>query len=537
MASRSTHSFSAVQVNARLTSEFTSNGNLREYLARHNDDHLAWKMLYELSLAVQYLHTRNVIHNDLRCNNVLVDGDGKAKLTERTATEVSRKILAPQLHTSPTADRARAILSYAAEIGDWKMCTFLVEPASGNAEIVQLLLDRGADINEKDNYGRSPLSFASEAGYFRVTTRTQTEELHCRRWYPLSHPHVRKLFGACHIEAQPFFVYEYGKQLKKFVETSNDLALAAHDTHIEPSDYASIDTYRFPQLDFDTIPVKLDRIRGRCQQLPASKWLIRDDGVTANATINLDRYLRTTLSEESIALATRSRQVAESHHVIYEELDRLLDMVDFMGYEGDQGTISNDLFLHELYEVALGLAYMHGMNVVHNDLKCDNVLVGMDEKAKLIDFGLSAIVNDAEITVNARRMGAVHWKSPEYLAGGRPTFASDVYSFAMCILEAVTGDIPWGSTMHSVAVKFHVKKGTIPTRPEMMNDKQWNLIELMTKQNPSQRCRGCASVPILTEEHTELGESVNEKDASGETALLAAARTNSSKSLYDLAHL
>uniref|UniRef100_K3W5P2 Protein kinase domain-containing protein n=1 Tax=Globisporangium ultimum (strain ATCC 200006 / CBS 805.95 / DAOM BR144) TaxID=431595 RepID=K3W5P2_GLOUD len=33
------------------------------------------------------------------------------------------------------------------------------------------------------------------------------------RWYPLSHPNVRKLFGACHIEAQPFFVYEYGKQV------------------------------------------------------------------------------------------------------------------------------------------------------------------------------------------------------------------------------------------------------------------------------------------------------------------------------------
>jgi hypothetical protein len=42
---------------------------------------------------------------------------------------------------------------------------------------------------------------------------------------------------------------------------------------------------------------------------------------------SLDRYLRIALSEESIALVTRSRQVAESHHVIYEELDRLLDMV------------------------------------------------------------------------------------------------------------------------------------------------------------------------------------------------------------------
>uniref|UniRef100_K3XDG4 Protein kinase domain-containing protein n=1 Tax=Globisporangium ultimum (strain ATCC 200006 / CBS 805.95 / DAOM BR144) TaxID=431595 RepID=K3XDG4_GLOUD len=117
-----------------------------------------------------------------------------------------------------------------------------------------------------------------------------------------------------------------------------------------PSDDASIDTYRFPQLDLDTIPVKLHTIRGRCQQLPESKWLIRDvcpaldflfqqllsqqkqstDSVVERycaALRSLDRYLRTAVSEESIALAARSRQVAESHHVIYEELDRLLDMV------------------------------------------------------------------------------------------------------------------------------------------------------------------------------------------------------------------
>jgi serine/threonine protein kinase len=239
-------------------------------------------------------------------------------------------------------------------------------------------------------------------------------------------------------------------------------------------------------------------------------------------------------------------------------------VVKFMGYEEDQGAISKELFLHEvrvwhrlkkhphivelygachvdkryfvceyasngelrdylkragndhlvwekLYEVALGLAYVHGLNVVHNDLKCDNVLVGMDGKAKLIDFGLSAIVGEAEITIDAKHMGAVHWKSPEYLVGGRPSFASDVYSFAMCILEAVTGDIPWGSNMISAVVKFRVKKGTIPTRPEMMNDKQWNLIELTTKQNPSERVK----MPFVVDKLFEISEAETSHVAAG----------------------
>uniref|UniRef100_K3W5P3 Protein kinase domain-containing protein n=1 Tax=Globisporangium ultimum (strain ATCC 200006 / CBS 805.95 / DAOM BR144) TaxID=431595 RepID=K3W5P3_GLOUD len=113
-------------------------------------------------------------------------------------------------------------------------------------------------------------------------------------------------------------------------------------------------------------------------------------------------------------------------------------------------------------------------------------------------------------------MGAVHWKSPEYLAGGRPSFASDVYSFAMCILEAVTGDIPWGSNMDSAVVKLLVKKGTIPTRPEMMNNKQWNLIELMTKQDPSERVK----MPFVVDKLFEISEAEKSRVAASPSVQL-----------------
>ncbi|KAF1326263.1 Serine/threonine protein kinase, partial [Globisporangium splendens] len=219
-------------------------------------------------------------------------------------------------------------------------------------------------------------------------------------------------------------------------------------------------------------------------------------------------------------------------------LDTLV-VVKFMGYEEDADTIPTSLFLHEvrvwhqlnhphivklygachvgkryfvceyasngglreylqankslkwkkLHEVALGLEYLHGLNIVHNDLKCDNVLVGTDGKAKLIDFGLSAIVNDAEIMVDVKQIGAIRWKSLEHLAGARPSFASDVYSFAMCILEVVTEDVPWGKRAADVFVRLHKRKGRIPDRPPIMTDKQWNLIRLMTRTNPFQRVK------------------------------------------------
>uniref|UniRef100_K3XCF1 Protein kinase domain-containing protein n=1 Tax=Globisporangium ultimum (strain ATCC 200006 / CBS 805.95 / DAOM BR144) TaxID=431595 RepID=K3XCF1_GLOUD len=86
-------------------------------------------------------------------------------------------------------------------------------------------------------------------------------------------------------------------------------------------------------------------------------------------------------------------------------------------------------------------------------------------------------------------MGAVNWRSPEYLTGGRPSFASDVYSFAMCIIEVMSGDIPWGK-MISAAVRYQVlRRNNIPNLPESMSEKQRNLIELMTKKEPSGRVK------------------------------------------------
>lgn len=70
-------------------------------------------------------------------------------------------------------------------------------------------------------------------------------------------------------------------------------------------------------------------------------------------------------------------------------------------------------------------------------------MVGSNGKAKLIDFGLSCLLNKNEIQVDIKKIGAVNWRSPEYLAGAHLSFASDVYSFAMCIIEIVSGKMPW----------------------------------------------------------------------------------------------
>lgn len=129
----------------------------------------------------------------------------------------------------------------------------------------------------------------------------------------------------------------------------------------------------------------------------------------------------------------------------------------------------------KLHEAAMGLEYLHTkMRVVHGDLKCNNILIGTDGKAKLTDFGLSFVLTGKKkIPPPLHEVGAINWKAPEVISGKtHGTFASDVYSFGMCIVEAVTERVPWGM-MPDVAVRYRaVNKMSLPNQPKEMNNAQ-----------------------------------------------------------------
>eukprot|EP00644_Phytophthora_capsici_P005651 jgi/Phyca11/538707/estExt2_Genewise1Plus.C_PHYCAscaffold_20267 len=148
----------------------------------------------------------------------------------------------------------------------------------------------------------------------------------------------------------------------------------------------------------------------------------------------------------------------------------------------------------KLRQSALGLQYLHQHSIVHGDLKCDNILVAADGTAKLTDFGLSTIRRyvdkEQELSTNSSVVGAQRWKAPECLAGAAPSFESDVYSFGMCILQAISGEFPWGPRIPDAAVRFHVRRGVLPPRPKgFEDDAHWDLVRQMCCFDPQQRLK------------------------------------------------
>src|SRR5690606_31307722 len=89
--------------------------------------------------------------------------------------------------------------------------------------------------------------------------------------------------------------------------------------------------------------------------------------------------------------------------------------------------------------VADALAYLHGMGIVHRDVKPENVLVDKYGRAMLLDFDLSARIGADEPAVVA---GTIAYLSPEQARAEPPTPAADLYGFGAVLDQALTGEVP-----------------------------------------------------------------------------------------------
>lgn len=149
-------------------------------------------------------------------------------------------------------------------------------------------------------------------------------------------------------------------------------------------------------------------------------------------------------------------------------------------------------------QASAALLYLKTKNMAHGKLKCSNILVGADGKAKVSDFGLGLIQHSSDVQ-------DCRWMAPECLSGdvANSIFPSDVYAFGMSILEVWTGDVPWGKHASEEGIKEAVCAGTIPPRPVDMSDRAWELIQKMCRAAPLCRL-------MMTEVYDELYMLMNE---------------------------
>ncbi|CCH21732.1 serine/threonine-protein kinase [Micromonospora lupini] len=106
-------------------------------------------------------------------------------------------------------------------------------------------------------------------------------------------------------------------------------------------------------------------------------------------------------------------------------------------------------------EVAAALEAAHAQGLVHRDVKPSNVML-TPTGAKVLDFGIAAVVGDSEIDFDGRLLGTPAYLAPERLAAGEVLPACDVYALGLLLHRTLTGRLPWAAETQTGMLRAHV---------------------------------------------------------------------------------
>ncbi|KAK1397207.1 Receptor-like kinase lip2 [Heracleum sosnowskyi] len=111
----------------------------------------------------------------------------------------------------------------------------------------------------------------------------------------------------------------------------------------------------------------------------------------------------------------------------------------------EHGSFTWEARMKVLLGTAKALAYLHEAiepKVIHRDIKSSNILIDHEFNSKVSDFGLAKLLDSGESHVTTRVMGTFGYVAPEYANTGLLNEKSDIYSFGVLLLEAITGRDP-----------------------------------------------------------------------------------------------
>jgi serine/threonine protein kinase/Flp pilus assembly protein TadD len=106
-------------------------------------------------------------------------------------------------------------------------------------------------------------------------------------------------------------------------------------------------------------------------------------------------------------------------------------------------------------QVCEGLTSAHKKEIVHRDIKSDNIMVTKEGQVKIMDFGLAKLKGATKLTQTGSTLGTAVYMSPEQASGEEVDQRSDIFSFGVVLYEMITGHLPFKGE-HQAAIIYSV---------------------------------------------------------------------------------
>jgi len=103
-------------------------------------------------------------------------------------------------------------------------------------------------------------------------------------------------------------------------------------------------------------------------------------------------------------------------------------------------------------QVCEGLTAAHKKEIVHRDIKSDNIMVTKEGQVKITDFGLAKLKGATKLTKTRSTLGTLAYMSPEQAQGEEVDSRSDIFSFGVVLYELLTGKLPFTGEHHAAVI-------------------------------------------------------------------------------------
>ncbi|XP_059144345.1 uncharacterized protein LOC131931533 isoform X2 [Physella acuta] len=174
------------------------------------------------------------------------------------------------------------------------------------------------------------------------------------------------------------------------------------------------------------------------------------------------KYMESFQKEASILIRLKHERIVQFHGFQKTENELLLflefvKMGSLSSFISKRGSLDETLTRHFTIQILEGVEYLHHKNILHRDIKGNNILMHDDWNIKITDFGLSEIVDENGIKSDS---GTIRYMAPEliYTAGKilKYTSRADIWSVGCTVVEMLTGKPPNNSLL-DVQIAFRIK--------------------------------------------------------------------------------